>query len=54
MPVDARLSVHFHPSRSRSPNELRGLIHWVVKLIVAILSAPQGYQGGWEAGARGL
>jgi hypothetical protein len=54
MPVDTRLSVHFHPNRSRSRSELRGLIHWAMKLIVAVLSAPKGNQGGWEAGARGL
>jgi len=54
MPVDTRLSVHFYPLRRRSRNELSGLLHWAMKLIVAVLSAPQGGQGGWEAGARGL
>ena len=54
MPVDTRLGAHFHTPLSRPRSELRGLIHWAMKLIVAVLSAPQGDQGGWEAGARGL
>ena len=54
MPVDTRLSVDFHPARSRSRRGLRDLIHWAMKLVVAVLSAPRGDQGGWEAGARGL
>lgn len=54
MPVDTRFSVHFQPSRSSWRNELRDLMHWGMKLIIAVLSAPRGDQGGWEAGARGL
>jgi len=54
MPVDTRLSVHFHPPRHSSRNELRDVIDWAMKRIVAVLSAPRGDQGGWEAGARGL
>jgi hypothetical protein len=54
MPVDTRFSVHFQPSRSSWRNELRDLMHWGMKLIIAVLSAPRGDQSGWEAGARGL
>jgi hypothetical protein len=54
MLVDTKLGVHFRPSRNGSHNELRDVIDWGIKLIAALLSAPRGDQGGWEAGARGL
>jgi hypothetical protein len=54
MLVDTKLRAHFRPSRSGSHNELRDVIDWGIKLIVAMFSAPRGDQGGWEAGARGL
>jgi hypothetical protein len=54
MLVDTKLRAHFRTSRSGSHNELRDVIDWGIKLIVAMLSAPRGDQGGWEAGARGL
>jgi len=54
MPVDTRLSAHSQAPRSRPRIGFRGLIHWAMKLTVAVLSAPRGDHGGWEAGARGL
>jgi hypothetical protein len=30
------------------------LLAAMLKVLVAILSSPQGDQGGWEGGARGL
>ena len=40
---------------SSSPKPMKSSLPWrMLNFLATLLSSPKGYQGGWEAGARGL